>query len=125
EPIVEPRRRAIAQIGPDGLVDWSQDLEQNESHADKDQPIGQPITALNGSNEHPHRDRKDRRQHAAQDENNPPCDRQAAIGLRQHGEKLPFIAGAETLKHGEHLSPMSPEDTYLLKLASSQCIALV
>ena len=75
-------------------MDWRENLKQDEDAADEDQPIGEAVAALDRGNEHAHGDREERGQHAPQHENDPPHDREGAVRLRQHGEKLPLVPRA-------------------------------
>ena len=82
QPVVEPRRGAVAEVGADRLVDRREHLEQDEHDADERERAGEAVAALHRADEHAHRDREHRRQHAAQDEHDPPGDgeRRSAFG---------------------------------------------
>jgi len=57
-----------------------------------DRPADQAVAALYGSDEHAHRNREDRRQDAAKQQDEPPHEREAPVCLRQHREELPLVA---------------------------------
>jgi hypothetical protein len=101
--VVEPGRGAIAEIGADGLVHRRHDLEQYEHDADEAQRPGEAIAALDGADEHAHRDAEHGRQHAAQQEQRPPGDRDRTGGFGQDREERPFLPIAKTLQHGRIL----------------------
>jgi len=95
EPIVEPGRRAIAEVGARRLVDWREHLQQEEDGADRRQRRGQARPVLHRCHQCTHRDRKHGRQHAAERQDHPPCNRQPTSGLGQDIEELPLLPGAE------------------------------
>ena len=100
EPVVQPGCGAIAEVGADRLMDRREHLEQDEDHADEGERVAKAAAALHGGHEHTHGDRERRRQHAAQDEHDPPRDRQKAVGLRQGAEENPFLASGQLSDHG-------------------------
>ncbi len=112
QPVVEPGGRAVAEVGADRLVNRREHLEQDEDDADEGEPVGEAVAALDGGNEHAHGDREDRRQHAPQHEDDPPDNRERAIRLRQHGEKLPLFRARKTSNTGS--APMSKRDPFRL-----------
>ena len=69
-------------------------MKQDEDDADKDEALDEIVAALYGSDEYPHGDREERGQHGPQHENDPPHDREGAVRLRQHGEKLALVPRA-------------------------------
>ena len=100
QPVVQPRRGAIAEVGAERLVDRRQDLQQDEDDAGEGERAGQAVAALHRADEHARRDREDRRQHAAQDEHDPPAGGQQRVGLRQDAEELPLLARGQLANHG-------------------------
>ena len=102
--VVEPRRGAIAEVRADGGVNRDQHLQQDERRARERQRRGQAIAMLDGADEHAHRNPEENRQHAPEDEDEPPAKREAGSGLRQHREEDPFLARAQALQHGHRLS---------------------
>ena len=74
-------------------------LQQNEDDAGERERARQRIAALHGCDEHAHGDGEHRRQRAAQDEHDPPGDRETAIGLRKDAEELPLVPRAQALNH--------------------------
>ncbi len=108
EPIVEPRSRAVAEVGADRLVHRRQDLQQHEDGARQDEGCDEGLAALDGSDQRTHRDRENRWQHAAQDEHGPPSRREHAVRLRQHAEELVFVPVAPS-GHGDCLSVTTPK----------------
>ncbi len=94
EPIVEPRSRAIAEVGADDLMDRREDLQQHERNADQGQRLGEAGAELHRGDQLAHRNGEDGGQKAAGDQDHPPGDSQSGIGARQHGEELPFVPGA-------------------------------
>src|SRR5438874_3575539 len=99
EPVVQPRGRAIAEIGADGLMHRAEDLEQDEYGARKRERTREAAAPLNGADEDAHRDAKDRREDASQHERDPPDPRQRTIGPRQDAEERPFLAAPQALDH--------------------------
>ena len=104
QPVVQPGGGAVAEVGADRLMNRRQDLEQDEHGAGEGERAAQAVAASHGADEHAHRDREDRRQHAAQDEHDPPRDRQGAIGPRQDAEELPLLAFGQISDHGPRVS---------------------
>ncbi len=101
EPVVEPCRGAVAEVGADRGVDRRKHLEQHEHGAGEGQRRREVVAALDRADEQPHRDREDRRQHAAQGEHDPPRDRERAIGLREDAEELPLLPLAQQIERSE------------------------
>jgi hypothetical protein len=99
ELVVQPRRRPIAEVGADRLVEGREDLQQHEYQPGDCQRHRQAAALLHGANEQPHRHGERRREHAAQDQHRPPCRSERPIRARQHGEELPFVAGAQPVDH--------------------------
>src|SRR4029077_16166906 len=97
QPVIEPGGGAVAEVGANCLVDWREDLEQDEDDADEDKPAGQAVAALYGGNERAHGDSEDRGQHASQHEDDPPYYCEGAIRLGQHRKKLPLVTRTDTL----------------------------
>ena len=95
QPVVEPGRRAIAEVGADRLMDRREHLQQHEDHPGEGERAGEAGAALDGRHEHAHGDGEHRRQHAAQHEDDPPHHGQRTVGLRQRREELPLVAGAQ------------------------------
>ena len=79
QPVVEPRGGPVAEVGADRLVNRREHLEQDEHGADEGERTGEAVAVLHGADEHAHRDGEHRRQHAAQDEHDPPGDGEQAV----------------------------------------------
>ena len=79
-------------IGADGLMNRHQDLQQDEHTTDQCQRRDQALALLHSADQRTHRDGKQRRQHTAQNEHDPPDDRQQPVGARQHRKELPLVA---------------------------------
>ena len=103
EPIVEPRRRPIAEVGADDLVDGREDLQEDERDADQREWLGQARAPLHGSDELAHGDREQCGQETAGDEDDPPGAGERGVRPGQDPEELPFFPGAETLQRHGHL----------------------
>ena len=82
EAIVEPRRRPVAEVGADDLMDRRQDLEEHEGDADERERLGEARALLHRADQPAHGDREERRQRAASDQDEPPGDRQSRIRAR-------------------------------------------
>ncbi len=91
QPVVEPGRGAVAEVGADRLMDRREHLEQDEHDARSTSGPARLCACLHRADEHAHGDGEDRRQHAAQDEDDPPRDGERAVGLRQDAEELPLL----------------------------------
>ena len=91
QPVVEPGGGAIAEVRADRLVDRSQHLEQHENDAAERDRAREAVTPLHRADERAHGDRKRRGQRTSQHEDDPPDNREGAVGLRQHAEKLPLV----------------------------------
>ena len=100
--IVEPRGRAIAEVGAHRLVNRAEHLKQHEYDPHERERGREGLAALHATYEHAHRDGKHGGQRAAQDENHPPRPAEAASRSRQHREELPFRARIETTEHAHH-----------------------
>ena len=72
EPVVEPGGGAVAEVGADRLMNRAEHLKQHEDRAGERERAGERIAALDGADEHAHRDRERRRQDASQQEADPP-----------------------------------------------------
>ena len=72
-------------------MDRGQHLEQHENDAAERDRAREAVTPLHRADERAHGDGKCRGQHASQHEDNPPDNREGAVGLRQHAEKLPLV----------------------------------
>ncbi len=92
QPVVEPCRGTAAEIGPDGLMAGRHDLEHDEGDTDEGQRAGQGAMGLHGAHDGPGADGEHRRQHAAQDEEQPPDGGQRRRGAVQRAEELPLLA---------------------------------
>jgi hypothetical protein len=68
------------------------DLQQDEDSAHPREGQGQAAPCWTAPDQDAHRDREHRGQHAPQDQRRPPCQRRAAVSLRQHAKEFPFIA---------------------------------
>ena len=99
QPVVEPCGSSIAEIRADSLVNGSEHLEQAKHAADKGQRNGEIVAALHGAHEQTHRDGEHRREHAAENEHDPPGDGEKVVRLRQHAEELPLITLTQTPQH--------------------------
>ena len=85
-------------------MDRVENLEQNEHAAREGERSAKAVAALDGADEHAHGDREHRGQHAAQDEHDPPRDRQKAVRLRQDAEENPFLSRGQLSDHGKSVS---------------------
>ena len=99
EPVVEPCRSAVAEVGADRLMNRAEHLKQHEDRAGKRQRTGERMAALHGADEHAHGDPERRRQDSSQQEGRPPGGGEAGVRLRQDAEELPFLALGESLEH--------------------------
>ena len=68
EPVVEPRRGAIAEVRAERPVDGRQHLQQHERRPGQRERAGQRRAALHRADQHAHGDGEGDRQHAAQHE---------------------------------------------------------
>ena len=92
QPVVEPRRGAIAEVGADRLMDRREDLEQDEHDADERRaarrgspprctaPTSTPIAIANTAGSTPRRTSTTHQR-----------DGERAVGLRQDAEELPLV----------------------------------
>ena len=99
ESIVEPCRRAAAQIRADGVMNRCENLKQHEHGSGKREGRGQVVVPLHRGDEHTYRDREQDRQQSAEDEQRPPGNRQWPIGLEQNPRECPFVTRAQALDH--------------------------
>ena len=95
EAIVEPRRRPVAKVRADDLMDRRQDLEQHEGDADEGERLGEAGALLHPADQPAHGNREERRQNAAGDQDEPPGNRQSRIRAREHREELPLFPVAQ------------------------------
>jgi len=95
KPIIKPCGGSVAQVSADCLVDRGEHLKEDEDDSHEGERAREALAALHRADEQTHRDREDRGQHAAKDENRPPNPGERAICLRQDAEKLPFVALAQ------------------------------
>src|SRR5262245_65322782 len=63
-----PRGSAVAEVGADDLMDRREDLQEHERHAHEGQRLDEARALLNRGDELPHGDRENRRENAANDE---------------------------------------------------------
>ena len=82
QPVVQKRRRAIAEVVADRRLERRQHLQQDEHDADDGQRPGQAVAALDRRDEHAHRDREQRGQNAVQQHDRPPRPGQGAACSR-------------------------------------------
>ena len=92
QPVVEPGRGAVAEVGAERLVNRAEHLQQDEDRAGKGQRAGERVAALHGADQHAHGDGERRRQDAAQQQHRPPARSQSRSRFGQDGEELPFLA---------------------------------
>ena len=92
EPVVEPGRRAAAEVGADCLMERSEDLQEHEHDTDEREREREGIVPLDRADERAHRDREHRREGAAQSEDRPPQNGEPAIGPHQDAGQLPLVA---------------------------------
>ena len=95
QPIVEPGRGAVAQVGTERLVNGAEHLQQDKDAAGKCQRFGERVAALHGADQHAHGDGKRCRQDAAQQQHRPPARSQSRSRFGQDGEELPFLASRQ------------------------------
>jgi hypothetical protein len=107
EPVIQPRGRAVAEVGARRLMDRAQHLKQHEHSAGKPERAGEHVAALHGADEHAHRDRERRRQEAPEEEDDPPGGGETGGRLRQDGEELPFFAVGQAGEH-DRILPENP-----------------
>ena len=100
QPVVEPGGGAVAEVGADRLVDRREDLEQDEDDADEGErarrgarraataATSTPMAMAKTAGSTPRRTSTTHHTIARD-----------AVGLRQHGEELPLVAGAQALNH--------------------------
>ena len=98
--IVEPGRGALAEAGADRLVERREHLEQHEDDGGERQGDGEIGATLDRADQHAHGDAERGRQHAPQHQHRPPDGGQRGIGLRQHADDLPLVAGEQALRDG-------------------------
>jgi hypothetical protein len=96
EPVVQPGRGAVAEIGADRRVYRAEHLQREEHHAGEDERTGQPATRLHGADQHTDGDGQHRRQQATGKHGGPPRDRQAPVGAWQGGEEVPLRPCSQT-----------------------------
>ncbi len=89
--VVQPGRRAVAEISADRLMDRRQHLEQHEHDPRERERPAEVSAALDGGDEHAHGNRKHGGQGATQQEHQPPGRGQQWISLRQNAEELPLL----------------------------------
>src|SRR5262249_2062281 len=99
EPVVEPGRGTVAEVGRDRRVDRGQDLPGHEDDADRNQRAGQRVAGSHRADERAQGDGARGRQQAARDKNEPPRAREPKVGPVQHGEELPLLAVAQSTGH--------------------------
>ena len=97
--IVEPSRGAAAEVGAHGLVQGCQHLQQDERRPDQRERAKQGSALLHRAHHHPHRNGEDRRQQPPRHEQRPPQHGERRVGLGQHGEVLPLLAGGQAFEH--------------------------
>jgi hypothetical protein len=95
QPVVEPGGRPVTKVRTDGLMDGCEHLKKDEDRAHERERLGERVSVLDGTNEDAHRNRKNRRQDAAQEENRPPGQRQKTVSPRQGAEESPLVSPAE------------------------------
>jgi hypothetical protein len=78
------------------------DLEQHEHRADDGQRSGQAVAALDGANQHAHRDPEHRWQNAAKQEQRPPGEGNRIASLGQGREERPFLPLAKNASAPAH-----------------------
>src|SRR6266516_7324853 len=71
--IVEPCRCAVAEIGPNNLVQGREYLQKHEHDTDDSEGSRQGIATLHGAYERTHVDGEQRRQQTAQEQHAPPA----------------------------------------------------
>ncbi len=103
EAVVQPSRRAVAQVRAERLVNGAEHLEQHEYRPGKSQGPGERVPVLNRGDEHTHRDRERRRQGASKNEDQPPRGGKPRGRLRQNGKELPFLALGQSCDHAQIL----------------------
>ena len=106
QPVVEIRGRAIAEVVADRRMDRRQDLQQDEDGPTSVERHGERLTALDGGDEHAHRDREQRREEAVQHNDGPPGESKRAVRRRQSREERPLLASAQLLEQVHHHFPV-------------------
>jgi hypothetical protein len=99
EPIVEPRRRAIAEVRADRLMQRREHLQQEKDDGDQRERGREAAAALHGRDEDAHGQREHGGQHPAQQNERPPGDRERAIGGWKDGEERPFVPCTQAREH--------------------------
>ncbi len=61
EPVIQPRRSAVAEIGADRCVNWREHLKQHEHQPNKRKRASETGSVLDCIDQHAHRDRERRR----------------------------------------------------------------
>ena len=107
EPVVEPRRGAAPEIGANGVVHRRQHLQQDEHDPNHPQRRRQAAAPFDRADEATHRDREERRQEPAHQEEGPPGDGECAVGLGQHAREFPFVTQVQALDHWSALPPLA------------------
>ena len=92
QPVIEPRRGAVAEIHADGGVNRRKDLQRDENDSHRRERAGEVTVMLHSGDEHAHHDREQRGEHAAEDEHYPPRDGKLRVDLGEGAEKLPLFS---------------------------------
>ncbi len=98
--VIEPGRGSVAKVSAQGLMDWAEDLEEDEHAADEGQRGSERPTALHRADEHAHGNGENGGQRAAQQQDEPPQASENRVGPGQDAEELPLVAPTQPLwKH--------------------------
>ena len=118
QPVVEPRRGAVAEIRADRLMDRGQHLKEDEDDADEDERHREAPAVVDRADEHAGGDREHRGQRAAQEEHEPPAPGEDRVRFGQDREELPFLALTQSSKHLASASGCGPRAGRELALRS-------
>jgi hypothetical protein len=99
QPIVERRRRAVAEVVPERLVQRADDLAGDEHDGHRDERTGQRGAVGDGGDQPTRRDGDQRRQGAACDQPDPPQHGVARRRPADGAEQRPLLAGPQPGDH--------------------------
>ena len=108
QPVVERRRRALAEVGADDLVQRADDLGGDEHDGEGDERRGERLAVGDGGDQPARCDGDRRGQRATHDEAGPPDQRLRRRGAEERAEQDPLLAPAQAFDHDASSGRTSP-----------------